>query len=66
MSNTSSTFLPTDGDNRLLDVPFGNDSFRGYSANPWNTSSVSLIGNELKCEIPADDIRVYCFEKKKR
>lgn len=46
MSNTSSTFLPADGDNRLLDVPFDNDSFRGYSANPWNTSSVS-------CEVTA-------------
>ena len=46
MTKTSSTFLPAEGDNRLLYVPFDNDSFRGYSANPWGISSTS-------CEVTA-------------
>ena len=32
----------------------------------WTDTSVNPTGNELKCEIPAGDVRVYCFEKKKK
>lgn len=46
MTKTSATFLPEGGDNRILDVPFDNDSFRGYSANPWGIGSTS-------CEVSA-------------
>lgn len=46
-TKTASAFLPAQGDNRLLSVPYDNDSFRGYAANPWSTTASS------SCEVSA-------------
>ncbi|MEG2598710.1 MAG: alpha-galactosidase, partial [Muribaculaceae bacterium] len=36
MTQSVNEFLPTNGDYRILDMPFDNDSFRGYSAQTWS------------------------------
>ncbi|MDL2222183.1 T9SS type A sorting domain-containing protein [Parabacteroides sp. OttesenSCG-928-N08] len=41
-SETRSTFLPNDGSNKVLSVPFDNDAFVRYSAFPMQQDSVSF------------------------
>ncbi|MCD8387109.1 MAG: alpha-galactosidase [Bacteroidales bacterium] len=35
INSKGASVLPADGDNRNMTMPFDNDKFRGYCANPW-------------------------------
>ena len=40
-------FLPTQGDNRVLTVPFDNDKFRTYNAMKWSLLSIGATSSEV-------------------
>lgn len=44
-------FLPADGDNRVYDMPFDNDDWRGYSALTW--AKVGSATGNTSCEAGA-------------
>lgn len=48
-SNSTASFLPsTGGDNRMLDMPFDNDGWIGYSAQPFSIGQ-TITSSEVSC-----------------
>lgn len=48
VTTTSNTFLPSGGNNKIYDMPFDNDNWVGYSAQPWNIGQANT-----SCEVSA-------------
>lgn len=46
-TTTALSFLPTQGDNRVLTVPFDNDKFRTYNAMKWSLLSIGATSSEV-------------------
>ena len=46
-TTTALSVLPTQGDNRVLTVPFDNDKFRTYNAMKWSLLSVGTTSSEV-------------------
>ncbi len=51
VTTSAVSFLPANGDNRVYDMPFDNDDWRGYAAWPW--SKVGDTAGNTSCECGA-------------